>query len=59
MHGGLYYLKNVLESTSYLLPLASKNILLNNVLQKLWEYQLSFACLVVPFWLAVQRGLEI
>jgi hypothetical protein len=48
-------LKNVLESTSYLLLLASKTTaVLLNAMKNLCEHQLSSVCVVVPFWLAVK-----
>jgi hypothetical protein len=47
---GLYHFKNVLESTSYLIPLAIKPVFLNGM-QNLCEHQLSSVSLVVPFWL--------
>jgi hypothetical protein len=50
--------KAVVESTSYLLPLASEASFTE------WYanprgHQLSSVCLVVPFWLAVKQELEI
>jgi hypothetical protein len=45
--------KNLLESTSYLLPLPVKPVSLN-VMQNHREHQLSSVCPVVPIWLAVK-----
>jgi hypothetical protein len=46
--------KNVLESTSYLLPLKPVNPVLLNGMQNLREHQLSSVCLVGPIWLGVK-----
>jgi hypothetical protein len=49
-------LKNVLESTAYLLPFSSKPVFTEwyATMQNLREHKLSSVCLVVPFWLAVK-----
>jgi hypothetical protein len=48
--------KIVLESISYLLPLASKTSFTEwfGFMENLREHQISSVCLVVPFWLAVK-----
>ncbi len=48
--------KNILEATSYLLPLASESTKADfmNGIQNLREHQLSSVHLVVSFWLAVR-----